>query len=135
MMAMIIIGDKLLDPGKITHSFKRSKARRKIYAFLCSAFPDGKSIEEISASTGYKEADVLGALMCYGDRYKPEDSLVALGIVTVKEEEYHGKKVMIFTAISLGKDVDLLLRDYKQRNNLFSNLKGYANKLNSKKNK
>lgn len=130
---MIIIGEKPLDPGKITHSFKRSKARRKIYSHLCSVFPDGKSVEEISALTGYKDADVLGALMCYGDRYKPEDSLVALSLVTVKEEEYHGKKVMIFTAISNGKDVDLLLWDYKQRNNLFLNVKEYANKLSSKK--
>lgn len=121
--------EKRLDSGRIARSFNRSEARREIHLHLCGLFLKGKTSTEISEATGYDERSVLGALIGGGDRYKPEDSLVAMGLVTVEEEEYHGQKVMIFSATSNGEDVDKLLRDYARHNNLLTRLKEYVKKL------
>lgn len=128
-MAMSKLEERWLDPGRIARSFNRSEARREIYLNLCGVFPKGETSKEISEATGYDERSVLGALIGGGDRYKPEDSLVAIGLVTVEEEGYHGQKVMIFSAMSNGDDVDKLLRDYARHNNLLTRLKEYVKKL------
>lgn len=128
-MTIGIIEERWLDPGRIARSFNRSEVRREIYLNLCGVFPKGETSKEISEATGYDERSVLGALIGGGDRYKPEDSLVAVGLVIAREEGYHGQKVMIFSATSNGDDVDKLLRDYARQNNLLTKLKEYVKKL------
>lgn len=121
--------DKCLDPRRIARSIARSMVRKEIHLYLCDVYPKVETVAEIIAATGYDERSILGALIGDGDKYKPEDSLVAIRLVTVKEEEYHGDKVMIFSAISNGKEVDELLRGYASHNNLSTKLKVYTKDL------
>jgi predicted transcriptional regulator with HTH domain len=125
--------ERRLDPGRIARSLNRSEVRREIHLHLCGLFPKGESATEISETTGYDERSVIGALIGDGDRYKPEDSLVTVGLVTVKEEKFHGQNVMIFSATSNGNDVDELLRNYARHDNLLARLKEYVKKLEGKK--
>ena len=76
------------------------------------------TVFEISDVTVYDEISVLGALIGYKNRYKPEDALVALGLVTVNEDEYHGQKIKIFSAVSNWKDINEVLNNYTRHNNL-----------------
>ena len=74
------------------------------------------------ASTKYDRNMVIGALVGYKDRYRPDDALVALGLVTRIELEYHGRKVTLFKASSDGKDIRSRLR-YEQNKSLIVRLK------------
>lgn len=113
------------DIWRVTHSFKRSGVREGVYHDLCEAYPDGKTVEEIMASTKYDRNMVIGALVGYKDRYRPDDALVALGLVTRIELEYHGRKVTLFKASSDGKDIRSMLR-HEQNKSLRARLKKRA---------
>jgi len=126
------IEKKQLNPGHIVRSFNRSDGRADIHLHLCTIYPKGESMEEISEVTGYTERDVCGILLGDGNRYKPEDSLVTMGLATKEIEDLHGKKVMIFRAMSNGEDVDNLLRGYARKNNPLTKLKEYVKKLEGK---
>ena len=110
------------DIWRVTHSFKRSGVRERVYHDLCEAYPDGKTVEEIMASTKYDRNMVIGALVGYKDRYRPDDALVALGLAKRIEMEYHGRKVTLFRASSDGKDIRSRLR-YEQNKSLIVRLK------------
>lgn len=120
---------KHLDSRRIARSIARSTVRKEVHLHLCGVYPKGETVAEIIAATGYDERSVLGALIGDGDRYKSDDSLVTVRLAKVKEEEYHGNKVMIFSATSNGKEVDELLRGYALHNNPSTKLKGYAKEL------
>ncbi len=77
------------------------------------------------ASTKYDRNMVIGALVGYKDRYRPDDALVALGLVTRIELEYHGRKVTLFNASSDGKDIRSMLR-HEQNKSLRARLKKRA---------
>jgi predicted transcriptional regulator with HTH domain len=121
--------EKRLNASRIAHSFSRSRSRRDIHLYLCGAFPDGKSKEEISASTGYDEETIIGALVGNEGRYRPEDALITLGLAAMREEEYHGQKITMYTSTSDGKEVEELLKNYAQNISLLEKIKEYVNKL------
>ena len=127
-MALKNSGETHIDIGRIAHSFNRSEVRKEIYLHLCCVYPKEETIAEISTATGYDEITVLGALIGYEDRYKPEDALVILSLANVKEEEYHGQKVMIFSAVPNWKDINELLKNYTQHNNLPAKLRRHIKK-------
>ncbi len=131
-MANEKIGEKRLNASRIARSLNRSDARKDIHAHLCAAYPKGEMIAQIAEATGYDKEIVLGALLGNKDKYKAEDALVAVGLATMIEEEVYGQKVMIFTAISDGNDIDELVRDYVRNNNWFTRLKEYAKHLEQK---
>ena len=121
--------DKKLDVSHIAHSFARSETRKNVHRYLCGIFPEDKSAKEISEATGHDEDVVLGALIGDKGRYKPDDSLVTLGLETTSEEDYRGQNVMTFRAISDGKDVDTLLKEYARKNNRLEQIKDYFKKM------
>ena len=127
-MALSKSDETHIDLGHIAHSFNRSDVRKEIHFHLCGVYPKEETITEISVATGYDEITVLGALIGYEDRYKPEDALVTLGLATVKKEEYHGQNVMIFSAVSNWKDINELLKNYTQHNNLSVKPRRYIKK-------
>jgi len=126
------IGEKQLDAGHITCSLNRSDARMGVHLHLCEVYPNGETIAQISETTGYDKENVLGALLGNMTKYKAADALVTIGLATMREEEVYGQKVMIFTAISDGKDIDDLLRDYARNNSLLAKLKEYVKQLEKK---
>ena len=127
-MALKNSGETHIDLGRIAHSFNRSGVRKEIHIHLCGIYPKEETIVEISTATGYGEITVIGALIGYEDRYKPEDALVILSLANVKEEAYHGQKVMIFSAVPNWKDINELLKDYTQYNNLPAKSRRYIKK-------
>jgi len=122
-VALDNVAEKQRDPGHITHSFKRSKNRKKIYTHLCSIYPKEETKEEIAAATGCDERTVLGVLIGDGYRYRPEDALVILGLATMREMEDHAQKVLVFSVRSNGEDVNEKLRNYARQNSLINRIK------------
>ncbi len=134
-MTMENTGKKQLDASRIVRSLSRSDKRRGVHLRLCEIFPNGETEEQISKATGYDKDTVLGVLTGNRARYKAEDALVTIGLVTVREEEAYGQKHLIFTAISDGDDIDNLLKNYARNNGLLEKLKQYVKQLEERKKK
>ena len=74
--------------GRVVRALRRSRLRAEVVRFLCGVYPEWAYPSIIAESLGASYENVVGALRGLGRRYRPEDSLLALGVV---EERVEGR--------------------------------------------
>ncbi|AFA40181.1 Uncharacterized protein conserved in archaea [Pyrobaculum oguniense TE7] len=74
--------------GRVVRALRRSRLRAQVFEFLCEVYPEWAYPGLIADAVGASYENVVGALRGLGKRYRPEDSLLVLGIV---EERREGK--------------------------------------------
>lgn len=131
-MTMEKTNEKQLDASRIVCSLSRSDKRMGVHLRLCEVYPNGETEAQISQATGYDKDTILGTLTGNKAKYKAEDALVTIGLVTVREDDAYGQKFTIFTGISDGKDIDDLLKNYALKHGPLKKLKEYVKKLEKK---
>lgn len=68
--------------SEVLSSLRKSAVRRSVLNYLASN-PEGSYPAEIARKTHYSAMQILGALRGVENMYKPERSLVALGLVKI----------------------------------------------------
>jgi hypothetical protein len=79
-------------------SLRKSKVRREVLGYLVNIHPKKAYASEIAAETEIGINDVYGALNGVLNRYKKENSLVSLGLVTKEKTN----DICFYSATELG---------------------------------
>jgi len=86
----------------VVRSLRRSDIRKRIAEYLFEISPSGSYTSEIAYSVKTTPTNVIGAIRGMGDRYKKEESLIALNLV--EQIESHSN-VKIYKLTEFGKEI------------------------------
>ncbi len=67
---------------KYVGPLKNSYIRLEVFEYLCKAYPQEVSLDELVKVTSHSKVNLLGVAIGYESRYAIEDSLVGLGLAS-----------------------------------------------------
>ncbi|MBU0497014.1 MAG: putative transcriptional regulator [Candidatus Thermoplasmatota archaeon] len=91
-------------------ALRRSIVRKKIAEYLFDISPTYSYTSEIAYNIQTTSSNVIGALRGSRPRYKPEESLLQLGIV---EERTCGNQIRLYGLTDFGRDMMVSFKDRK----------------------
>ena len=103
------------DIGLVYRSLKYSRARMDLYQHLCDVYPLEVSGKELARYGNLTQANAFGALAGNGRDYRPEKSLVGLGLAVRIPTIVDGKTVDLFQATEYGLALRGRIDDYEHR--------------------
>ena len=86
----------------VIRSLRRSNIRKKIAEYLFEISPSGSYTSEIAYNVKTTPTNVLGAIRGMGTRYKEEESLIALEVVTQIKSS---NNVKIYALTEFGREI------------------------------
>jgi predicted transcriptional regulator with HTH domain len=91
-------------------ALRRSSVRKKIAEYLFDISPTYSYTSEIAYNTQTTSSNVIGALRGSRPRYKPEESLIKLGLV---EERTCGNHIRLYGITDFGREMMESFKDRK----------------------
>ena len=92
----------------VVRALRRSNVRKKIAEYLFEISPSASYTSEIAYNVKTTPTNVIGAIRGMGDRYKEDESLIALDIV---EEKSTDSNMRLYGLTSFGREVIESLRE------------------------
>jgi predicted transcriptional regulator with HTH domain len=89
-------------------ALRRSNIRKKVAEYLFDISPSYSYTSDIAYHVRTTPSNVIGAIRGIQTRYKEEESLLSLGIIS---EKNHGKNIKLYGITAFGKEMLKTMKD------------------------